>query len=54
LELRLELTGDLGEGNLGMVIFVDDDQRPQYVPSGDVERIDFDRPAEMYPPNGSG
>ena len=52
-ELRLALTGDLGEGNLGMLIFVDDDRRPQYVPWGDVERIDFDRPAEMYPPNGS-
>jgi hypothetical protein len=43
-ELRLERTGDLGERNAGMLIFVDGGQRPEYVPWTDVERVDFDRP----------
>jgi len=49
-ELQLERTGDLGEGNAGMLIFVDGRQRPEYVPWTDVERVDFDRPSAMYPP----
>jgi hypothetical protein len=52
-QLRLELSGDLGELNLGTLIFVEDDGHPAYVPWADVERIDLDRPAEMYPPNDS-
>ena len=51
-ELQLEPTGDLGEGNAGMLIFVGGHQRPEYVPWTDVEQIDFDRPPAMYPPLG--
>jgi hypothetical protein len=51
-ELQLERTGDLGEGNAGMLIFVDDRQRPEYVPWTDVEQVAFDRPPAMYPPLG--
>jgi len=51
-ELRLERTGDLGEGNAGMLIFVDGRQRPEYVPWTDVEQVDLDRPPAMYPPLG--
>lgn len=49
-ELQLERAGDLGEGNGGMLIFVDGRQRPEYVPWTDVEQADFDRPPAMYPP----
>jgi len=49
-ELQLEPTGDLGERNAGLLIFVDGDQRAEYLPWTDVERINFDRPPEMYPP----
>ena len=51
-ELQLERTGDLGEGNAGMLIFVDGRERPEYVPWTDVEQVDFDRPPAMYPPPG--
>jgi hypothetical protein len=51
-ELQLERTGDLGEGNAGMLIFVDGRQRPEYVPWTDVERVDLDRPPAMYRPLG--
>jgi len=51
-ELQLERAGDLGEGNAGMLIFVDGRQRPEYVPWSDVQRVDFDRPATMNPPSG--
>ena len=51
-ELLLERTGDLGEGNAGMLIFFDGLMRPQYVPWTDVRQVDFDRPPEMYPPSG--
>ena len=51
-ELQLERTGDLGEGNAGMLIFADGRQRPEYVPWTDVEQVDFDRPPAMYPPLG--
>jgi hypothetical protein len=43
-ELRLERRGDLGEGNAGMLIFVDGRERPEYVPWADVEQVDLDRP----------
>lgn len=48
-ELPLELAGDLGAENAGMLIFADGGEAPEYVPWVEVERIDFDRPAEMYP-----
>lgn len=51
-ELQLERAGDLGEGNAGMLIFVDGREGPEYVPWTDVEQVDFDRPPEMYPPSG--
>jgi hypothetical protein len=50
--LQLDRTGDLGEGNAGMLIFGADRERPEYVPWTDVERIEFDRPPVMYPPPG--
>ena len=43
-ELQLERTGDLGQGNAGMLIFVDGRQRPEYVPWADVGQVDLDRP----------
>lgn len=50
--LQLERTGDLGEGNAGMLIFAGDSQRPEYVTWAELERIDFDRPSSMSPPHG--
>ena len=41
---------DLGEGNAGMLIFVEGRRRPEYVPWTDVEQVDFHRPQAMYPP----
>jgi hypothetical protein len=47
-------TGDLGEGNAGLLIFVDGRQRPEYVPWTDIKQFDLDRPPAMYPPaNGA-
>jgi hypothetical protein len=51
-ELQLERTGDLGDGNGGILIFVDGRQRPEYVPWTDIEQVDLDRPPVMYPPLG--
>ncbi len=51
-QLQLDRTGDLGERNAGMLIFVDGRPRPEYVPWTDVEQVDFDRPPAMYPPLG--
>ena len=48
-ELQLERTGDLGEGNAGMLIFVDGRERPEYVSWIDIEQVELDRPAAMYP-----
>jgi len=48
-EVQLEHAGDLGERNAGMLIFLDDRQRPEYVPWTDVQRVDLDRPPTMYP-----
>jgi hypothetical protein len=42
-ELHLERTGDLGEGNAGMLIVVDGRERPEYVPWTNVDQVDFDR-----------
>ena len=49
-ELQLERTGDLGDGNAGMLIFVDGRERPEYLRWTDVKQVDLDRPGAMYPP----
>lgn len=46
-ELQLESTGDLREGNLGMLIFIDGRQRPEYVPWTEIETVDLDRPLNL-------
>jgi hypothetical protein len=51
-ELQLERAGDLGEGNAGLLIFVDGRERPEYVPWTDVELVDFDKPPSVYPAVG--
>jgi hypothetical protein len=51
-ELHLERTGDLGEGNAGMLIFAGGRERPEYVSWTEVRQVHFDRPPEMYPPRG--
>jgi hypothetical protein len=48
--LSLERAGDLGPGNAGMLVFVDGESGPEYVPWADVEQIDLDRPPAMFPP----
>jgi len=53
-ELELELTGDLGERNGGVLVFVDGRRSPEYVPWGDVKGVDLNRPPAMYPPLGGG
>jgi hypothetical protein len=50
--LKLELAGDLGEGNAGMLIFVDGRKQPEYARWTEIRQIHFDRPAAMYPPLG--
>ena len=44
-ELQLERTGDFGERNAGMLIFVDGRERPEYVPWTEIEQIDLERPS---------
>ena len=51
-ELLFEPAGDLGERNAGVLIFVEGRQRPEYVRWSEVEHIDFERAAAMYPPPG--
>jgi hypothetical protein len=41
-ELRLDLLGDLGGTNAGMLIFSEGIERPEYVLWKDVQRVDFD------------
>jgi hypothetical protein len=41
-ELSLERSGDLGDGNAGMLIFADSQEAPEYVPWEDVARIEFE------------
>ena len=48
-ELQLESTGDLGEGNAGMLIFTGGREPPEYVPWTDVRRVELDRPPRTYP-----
>ena len=50
--LPLERSGDLGERNAGMLIFVVGRERPEYVPWSEIEQIDFDRAPAMSPPLG--
>ena len=40
--LRLDPTGDLGDGNAGVLVF-GDAERPTFVPWADVARLDLDR-----------
>jgi hypothetical protein len=51
-ELQLEGAGDLGQGNAGMLIFIDGRQQPEYVPWTDVEQVTLDNPPATYPPPG--
>jgi hypothetical protein len=51
-ELGLERAGDLGQQNLGILVYRDGAQQPEYLPWNDVARIDFERPAAMFPPLG--
>jgi hypothetical protein len=44
-ELALERSGDLSDRNAGVLVFLDDRERPEYVPWIDVARLDFDGPA---------
>lgn len=41
--LPLQRAGDLGEWNAGLLIFLEDRERPEFVPWAEVERIDFNR-----------
>lgn len=50
--LELEPTGDLGDGNAGMLIFVAGSEPPEYVRWSDLSQVDIDRPAAMYPAFG--
>ena len=52
-ELQLERTGDLGEGNAGVLVFADGEEQPEYVPWPDVERIDLNRPPAVPSTSGS-
>lgn len=47
--LRLELAGDLGEDNAGVLVFTEEAQPPRYVTWTEVARLAFDRPAAMVP-----
>lgn len=50
--LELEGEGDLGEGNAGLLVFVDGRPGPEYLPWSDVRQIRLDRPDEPRPPSG--
>jgi hypothetical protein len=43
-ELELERSGDLSDRNAGVLVFLDDRERPEYVPWSDVARLHFDGP----------
>jgi hypothetical protein len=49
-EMSLERSGDLGDGNAGILIFINGREHPEFVPWTDVQQIAFDRPPLMYPP----
>jgi hypothetical protein len=42
--LELELAGDLGERNGGVLVFADGGREPEYVPWTEVKRFEFDHP----------
>ncbi len=48
--LNLEASGDLSDANAGSLIFIGRGTRAEYVGWSEIERIDLDRPALMYPP----
>jgi len=48
--LELERSGDLGQGNAGLLVFPQGRPPAEYVPWSDVEKIELDRPPAMYPP----
>jgi hypothetical protein len=52
--LQLERSGDLGDGNAGLLVFVDGRERPEYVPWADVGRVDFEAPSAAHPPHEGG
>ena len=49
-ELLLERSGDLGEGNAGLLVFVEGREHPEYLPWANIEQIDFAHPSAMPPP----
>ncbi len=51
-ELALERAGDLGDDNVGLLVFVAGRPRPEVVLWPDVARVELDRPREMPPPAG--
>lgn len=48
-ELYVERSGDLGDRTLGVLVFADGDEQPEFVPWDDVERIDIERAPAMSP-----
>lgn len=51
-QLDLELSGDLGRNNAGILVFVSGRPDPEYLLWTEVQRIDLDRPPAMFPPLG--
>jgi len=49
-KLELDRESDLGRRNAGMLVFAGQGGKGEYVAWADVARVDFDRPAAMYPP----
>ena len=52
--LDLEMSGDLGEDNLGMLVFVEGAEKPEYASWRDIARIDLDPVPPIYPPVAGG
>ncbi|MHB8797405.1 MAG: hypothetical protein ACYDBY_02965 [Thermoanaerobaculia bacterium] len=52
-ERSLERKGDLDEKNAGMLVFVDGQKRPEFVPWPEVARVDLEPPQAFYPPLGA-
>lgn len=48
--LELERSGDLGDSNAGLLVFPEGQKQAEYVPWGDVTKIELDRPPAMFPP----
>jgi len=53
-ELQLERSGDLGAGNLGMLVFAGGGPSAEYVPWAEIERIELDRAPATDPPADGG